>query len=961
MEIISVSKNNVDIDIWKVLDPNGDYVSKNVPYIINAKSIELIVKSIINIAKYVSKSDMICASSISSRRFVVVELVKKSKTQSKYEIMSEHVVLVKGTYLTTSTSNVFVKFDTVNIRVYNDGELENTISINSEDQLKPVYAYMISLLYLSMIDWKLHKELPAVIPLPRNAYIATESVLEILKGKKKIKNLPIFLSILANAGIWPYYSSDSIDEYVNKVTVSAESERLDKYKINNEIYKAQTLARLATDKFGHSINDLTAAQATTIGFIYEQNVNKKKCEHVSLYNSLIKFPSSKKWEELKKMSTPGSDVYGCTKCGVQFLCIHRVKVYEAIFENNIKVGSEAMDSILESFINAAGESSYNCYICGEEIKTRIDDRETIYLKGKYVRSAFVNDELSSRIWNFLNTLVAQLVFKSNTNTKLLVSNISGFLYDYVKSAEYATQSVDTPQADARNLHIKVYSYAAIVLFVSENPNVAHFNDVKPFDKPGDIGYVKNLFKFAHGEIVRTVTDVDSDLIKRMLISAYREISHYSVDIVVTKEDEIVDEFSNVSILYKYNKSIIAAYSKGKIDALSIIKSSNINVVDDIVVSDDISGAMYEMFKGYLEKTKNIRVKSKARERTFSGFTDLIEEINVDQSSHQYKLPSDWKLLYRIYDKDGNLHAFNKRSGNDLVCSICGDNANFIPDNPAKYSRAILEKITRKVDIASFYNMYTNKCPEGGIHSWVIGAPSCKKCSMTHQNALASDVEFYDKYRDKYVKDKKRIVNIEYSEELYEKKTIDIKVPDIDDLFHTLKNKVGGKINDFTNTIRGGNMAIAIISKCEQLNNKMAHSNPLLVNFASKYEGFSVDHSSILKKYSEIKQLSYTNILEKDALNKLYVAAILDFFIQISKEVSPVIVAFIELNVRFIELDRSLDEKIEFYAPKNEQTEETDILDSEDSMEAYLDVNPFDTSNIDMTEEELADNEKPGDD
>jgi hypothetical protein len=624
-------------------------------------------------------------------------------------------------------------------------------------------------------------------------------------------------------------------------------------------------------------------------------------------------------------------------------------VYEAIFEKGIRVGSEAMDTILEGFINAAGDSSYNCYICGEEIKARVDDRETVYLKGKYVRTAFVNDELSSRIWNFLNSIIIRLTFKSSTNTKLLASNMSSFLYDYVKSAEYATQNVDNEFADAKNLHIKVYSYAAIVLFISEHPKVASFKEVKPFEKAGDIGYVKALFKFAHSEIMRN-SEMDSDLIKRMLISAYREISHYQIDVSTTKEEDIIEEFSTVSILYKYSKHVLALLGK-ELEAKPIIKSSNINVVDDIKLPNSATSEMADLLD-YMKKTRDLTTTIK-RTRAYK-YTPTLE-LNDEQTSQQYFLPNDMKLLYRLYDKDGNPHAFDKHG----VCSVCGVKVDFVPDNPAKYSLSLLKKINQKVDTASFYNMYTNKCPEGGIHSWAIGeSPTCKKCSMTHRNAIDADSGFYEKYKTVYEKDKKMVFSTAYSEELYEKKETKLASPDLADLFHTLKNKLG-KITDFTNTIRGSNMAASIIAKCEQLNNKMAQSNPMLASFVAKYEDFSIDNGSLLKRYSELKNLSTANFIEKDLLNSLYVASILDFFITL--DASPANVAFIELNIRFIELDRTLDEKIEFYAPKNEQTEEADVLDSEDTMEAYLDVNPFDTSNIDMTEEELADNEKSADD
>lgn len=957
MEIISSKNENVDT--WTLLDPNSDYPAKKLLYITNSKSIEIQIKNIINISKYINlsslsklaNSDKLASLAKLDNRYIVVELVKKSKTNPKYEIMSEHNIIVKGSYVSMSANNVFVKFDSVNIRTYNNGELENSVSVEDEEQLKPVYAYIISLLYMSTLDWHPPRHLPEQIALEKKVYVPVSGVLEMLESKK-VKNLPMFLSILANAGIWQYYATDTIPEYLDWLNLS-EAERLDSYKVKNEIYKAQTLSRLAIDKFGYS--KLSPAQATTIDFVYLQNLNKKKCEHVNLFNDLIRFPSSDKWDKLKKFSKEGKEVYECNSCGLQFLCLHRVKVYEAIFEKGIKVGSEAMEAILENFINAAGESSYNCYICGEEIKARIDDRETIYLKGKYVRSAFVNDELSSRIWNFLNSIIVRLIFKSTTNTKLLASNISSFLYDYVKSAEYATQNADNEFAEAKNLHIKVYSYAAIVLFISEHPQLAYFKEVKPFEKAGDIGYVKALFKFAHSEIIRN-TEIDSDLIKRMLISAYREISHYKVDVSTTKEEEIVEEFSIVSILYKYSKHVLSVCGKEKLNPQTIIKSSNINVVDDIKLPKSNTGEMDNLLD-YIEKTRNLEVTEK-RIRKYNDSSDIFE-INKKQTSQQYDLPVDPALIYRLYDKDGNPHLFNKRVGNDLVCSVCGDSAEFAPANPGKYSLGLLKKINQKVELASFYNMYTNKCPEGGIHSWAIGnSPTCKKCSITHRNAIDNDHAFYDKYKTIYEKDKKKVFSTEYSEDLYEKKEVKLTLPDVADLFHTLKNRLG-KIADFTNTVRGGNMAAAIISKCEQINNKMAQSNPMLSNFVAKYEDFTVDYSNLSKKYAELKNQSTISFIEGASLNTLYVGAILDFFISLDN--SPSNVAFIELNIRFIELDRTLDEKIEFYAPKNEQTEETDVLDSEDTIEAYLEVNPFDTSNLDMTEEEIADNEKPGDD
>lgn len=437
------------------------------------------------------------------------------------------------------------------------------------------------------------------------------------------------------------------------------------------------------------------------------------------------------------------------------------------------------------------------------------------------------------------------------------------------------------------------------------------------------------------------------------MEAYREISHYTANVETSNKAQIAEEFATVSTLYKYYKWLLVLNGELPPEAAKVLASDSRNIADHITVpkgsSSGSSSRQLEEFAFYVEDARSEdgiarKFTSKMFSPKFSLFSKFADRrvVNCDRSQ-----------IYRIYDENGKPHKFNKREGGKLLCSVCGVASDFVPADPVAYSANVLAKLIAEVDITSFYNMYTNRCPSGGIHSW--DKTKCSKCGMTAADATNNDVKFYEKHKAMFERDRRRAHIATSDTSVYTLKDQKIEPVDIDALFQTLKNMMSKHIADFTNTTRAANMAVAIISHCEQINNRTALNVSTLVNFATKHESFKVDNQFLIDRFKAVKAIADSSTSET---NTLYLAAIIEFFIHLLGDRTPAMVAFVELNIHFIKLDSTFDEKTEFYAPKSTEEE---MLDSEDTAEAYIDVNPFDTENIDMTAEELEDNGKPGDD
>jgi hypothetical protein len=78
---------------------------------------------------------------------------------------------------------------------------------------------------------------------------------------------------------------------------------------------------------------------------------------------------------------------------------------------------------------------------------------------------------------------------------------------------------------------------------------------------------------------------------------------------------------------------------------------------------------------------------------------------------------------------------------DVKCSLCSKSLSELQN---QFDKEILHNINENDSMASFYNLYTFKCPSGGTHLFV--GDTCSKCRLTQDQLNSKDKEYYEKYR-----------------------------------------------------------------------------------------------------------------------------------------------------------------------------------------------------------------------
>lgn len=235
----------------------------------------------------------------------------------------------------------------------------------------------------------------------------------------------------------------------------------------------------------------------------------------------------------------------------------------------------------------------------------------------------------------------------------------------------------------------------------------------------------------------------------------------------------------VNIEYFYKNNDLNLYH-------NLFKLSNANVILKQFLEghyDNYYLASYVMFHKY-----TVEVKS---DKDYTEFLQLLKEFRVIEKQlldslyvyrpvYQIKVVKSSQMripfvnITELYDENGQKHKWNiyyydnvkvtnlhnkKGKLTDIECSICHIKKSEIYKLNIEKTWRIVDIIT---NIRALFMKYRNRCPLGDLHEWKDN--SCIKCHITYEmidTAILNKlndivVEYYNKYVNKFIQDKKDI-------------------------------------------------------------------------------------------------------------------------------------------------------------------------------------------------------------
>ena len=405
-------------------------------------------------------------------------------------------------------------------------------------------------------------------------------------------------------------------------------------------------------------------------------------------------------------------------------------------------------------------------------------------------------------------LLKHILFAIINTKNILINKISGITSEFIKNKLIDAYKLVSGKISIIPTHITTYD---------------SYNDILI-----DPIY-KYIFFITHLGKAYKKSDEVSQLEKILNINLKKDLLSYNdiYDHIVAPHLSSVVAFDSIPN-FEYGKSI---------DLDKIIKSykakSFHHFYDKIKLSlpftfiYDDSGNFSDPFLKYSKSSSDILF----HESQLNLFLHTFQTFSSGQSYVDYSFKYIPTSLGLLFDENGQKHLWNififnsleltkfdlinktdlKYPFDDIRCSVCGI---LRSDSNKLSSDKIIQSLKFREDIENFFNFYENRCPEGGLHTFVNDI--CSKCKFSPKflkNIYSSDAKlFYDEYKEKYLIEKKEA-------HIYEIKILKKEIkPSLD--FSDQFNKWNFNYNsvlEFSKLLKLNNYALVNLASIEKIN------------------------------------------------------------------------------------------------------------------------------------------------
>lgn len=280
---------------------------------------------------------------------------------------------------------------------------------------------------------------------------------------------------------------------------------------------------------------------------YTKSVIGNNCPHVAIYRKLRRSidinSMSLNLRELKKFyarSSAGSMIK-CNNCGFNIICPHYDEYITYVTESDRAIKTK-LSKYVETGENARGRDTF-CKICGE-VLSGIDALEGL----SEDVPEYMDEELRNFIWSEVAISMKFFKFGPMLDVGKVISKVRDGIYSYIFNVEKQILRSKTTTADEikarKRLYTAVYGYAYMVHLIMSNirSDVISLQGFKITDPrkaiPELIKRGIELIMVSRVTTIREIPGISVDIIKNMMVTAYKEIS--SEGVVSVKEESTID-------------------------------------------------------------------------------------------------------------------------------------------------------------------------------------------------------------------------------------------------------------------------------------------------------------------------------------------------------------------------------------------------------------------------------------
>jgi len=460
--------------------------------------------------------------------------------------------------------------------------------------------------------------------------------------------------------------------------------------------------------------------------------------------------------------------------------------------------------------------------------------------------------------------------------------------------------------------------------------------------------------YIHNSYIGSVKFINSEKIIGLPID--------SVEFILSKYKIINKEkLTNKYEIYKYNSY------KCFIDILNDKKCNN----KELIIYDNINKTV---IKNLYRLIPVIFTYNKQDQKIKSYYGDIFCKTG-EKHSFKHFLMNDGKEDYEITENNvwiSNIEKNKKLTNSvlkDSICTKCKILKKSINDTDDK---SILQIITEKENIESFYKSFNYKCPVSNFHKFVEN--KCSKCNLTKDMILKKDKEYYKQWYNINIQNEIKDVKI------YKYNIIDYKLPSENyiKMFSNILNKNYNMIKNIG--LYEQQLLIDVekdnIKNTERYYNRHVIINGYLTKILSKYvllnstenlkplsEIILYDNVSI-SHYFEIYENMIMNSEESDKISLFVLNVLSLFFITVWKYVSESKFSKEEQTKFKKILDEYVNNILESEKRKcnhgtlkikyNQEEEQEETFDDETVEQLESIEDPFSLNDIDIDKKDLQD-------
>lgn len=346
----------------------------------------------------------------------------------------------------------------------------------------------------------------------------------------------------------------------------------------------------------------------------------------------------------------------------------------------------------------------------------------------------------------IKAILKSKIANTESNKKRLQSLMSDAI-SLIKKIKYQDiQKSDTIHIDSiKPLFLKAYRWILNINYTyieSSKENYFIQNSVIDyFIYANNQAHYNNKSEYIHPIHPYLLPFVDEKFFKNVHIILGRKYDQIDKDIVKN-----VSIFNTLQEPKKWNNNV---YTNDSIVCLyDYIK--NELFFENVSEKNDKLNHFYEKYKYIHELEEKNRKEFKK--------TQLKPFISINMIIHSYAIRKlcqcEQKFVFRKVDKKGKLgpkHSFSKEEINKWL-----EEKNYTKIKEFNSMELFFEECSCKKindNISIFYKYYQEVCPLGELH--VFDNLKCKKCGITNQIIEEQDIKFYNKFKDKFDKIRKR--------------------------------------------------------------------------------------------------------------------------------------------------------------------------------------------------------------